>query len=361
MSTQRLKNSTFCVFPFIEKFQNLNGKQYLCCNSNIPIDDIKSELSDDLRKKIWNGEKIEHCTKCYDLELKKVLSPRLVESIKWLKDPEVNKYISNWTENSEIKIFFYDLRIDNKCNLACITCNPKDSSLWAKELNVDVSKHKLPFNIDQCLSAKKIYLAGGEPLIIDDCIKLLIKISKLDIQPEVVINTNLTRISDELKEILSKIKNLSLTVSVDAYQKVNEYHRWPLKWSKFFKNLKWARSIGCTIRFHTVVDAISVLNVDELQAIESYTDQWNLDSLIVPTALVVNNLPENLKTQVYEKFCKIKESKFYKTDIVFKTKVDNIANQILQPGDPYLLSNYIKHIDERRNLNHINYLGISLI
>ena len=347
------------MLPFIEKFQDLDGKDYLCCYGNrIPLNNDIVELS----SKILNGEQIPHCKKCYDLDNQQMISPRLRESSRWLKDPEIVSYLKNWAPNSSHKTFFYDLRFDNKCNLACISCDAKNSSLIAKELNVTVPKYKLNFDINDCLKAKKIYLAGGEPLIIDEFIDLIFKIADLDQQPELVINTNLTTITPKLKSVLSRINNLTLTISVDSFERVNEYHRWPMKWSKFLNNLLYVRNnLDCTIQFNSVVDAVTVINLAKLVEIEHLTDQWSLNILTSPSALVVNNLPEKEKENIIHKFVNIKKSKFYSTDINFKSKVNGIIAQISNPGDPYLLSNYIAQIDQRRNIDHTTYLGINLI
>jgi uncharacterized radical SAM superfamily Fe-S cluster-containing enzyme len=359
MSTQ-VNNGSFCVLPFIEAFQNLNGKNYLCCESSIPIDSIDSAETTKLRTKIYHGEKIAHCDKCYKLEQNNTISARQRESIRWLKDPEIKNYIDNWNPTNKLKTFYYDIRFDNKCNLACISCNPIESSLWAKELNINISKHTLNFDIDRCINTKKIYLAGGEPLIIDQFIDLISKIAESDIQPELIINTNLTKVNNTLKILLSKIRNLCLTVSVDAYGQVNEYHRWPMSWSKFLRNLESVAEIGCTIRFNSVVDAVTVLNIHQLQEIEHYADQWNLTILSAPVALQINNLPESVKLQALTNFSNIEKSRFYQTDPTFKTAVKNIKTQIMQPGDHILLSNYLSTIDRRRGIDHTNYLGIKL-
>lgn len=357
----KLTNGTFCALPFIEKFQHLDGQQYFCCYSKIPIDDIASKDSDELREKIWNGEKIPHCARCYQQDSNKVISPRLLESVRWMKNPEVKDYVTNWQPGDRPNIFYYDLRFDNKCNLACISCNPKDSSLWAKELNVTVPRFDTVIDIDQCIQAKKVYLAGGEPLIIEQFIDLIERIAESDTQPELVINTNLTTISDRVNASLQKIKNLTMVVSVDAYESVNEYHRWPLKWEKFLKNLTWLREeVKCTIQFNTVVDAVSIINLAELVNIEDFADMWNLSILIHPAALSINNLPEAHKAQVLENFVKIKQSKFYSKDPTFKTRVDSAITAVNTVGDPTALSQYIAEIDQRRNLDHQQYLKIKL-
>lgn len=347
------------MLPFIEKFQDLDGKDYLCCHSDrIPLNNDIVELS----SKILNGEQIPHCKKCYNLDDQRIVSPRLRESSRWLKDPDVVSYLTSWSPESEQKTFFYDLRFDNKCNLACISCDAISSSLIAKELNVIRPKYKLNFNINDCLTAKKIYLAGGEPLIIDEFIDLIFKIADLDQQPELVINTNLTTITPKLKSVLSRIKDLTLTVSVDSFESVNEYHRWPLKWGKFMNNLLYVKNnLDCTIQFNSVVDAVTVINLAGLVEIEHLADQWNLSILSYPAALLVNNIPKHQKENILQRFAEIKKSKFYSTDINFKSKVDGILLQIPTTGHPHLLSNYIAQIDQRRNIDHTTYLGINLI
>mgnify|MGYP003339015023 FL=1 len=347
MSNRTLRNPSFCVLPFIEKFQDLDGKNYLCCHSRVPID---YENLDKIRSQILDQQPLHECQNCYAQEQQKIISARQRESSRWLRDPEVKNYIDNWQPGDASKTYFYDIRFDNKCNLACITCNAQFSSLWAQETKVTSPKYDLRFDINEAITAKKVYLAGGEPLIIDKFIDFIVGISKRDQQPELVINTNLTRINDELKYILKQIKNLTLVVSIDAYESVNEYHRWPMKWRKLIDNLEWVQGINCTVQFNTVVDAVSIVNCQQIQTIEHLADQWNLSILDHPTALQINNLPQKLKVSVWEDFSQIKNSQFYIKDPVFKSRVDAVQNLLWQPGDEHLLANYIANLDQRRGI-----------
>lgn len=356
MSNRTLKNSTFCVLPFIEKFQNLDGNTYFCCHSRVPI----GTDADDLRSKILNNQPIAHCEICYTQEKQNIVSIRQIANIQWLRDPEVKNYIDTWQPGDKLKTYFYDIRFNNKCNLACVGCNPNASSLWARELDVKVVDHSLNFDINKALGAKQVYLAGGEPLIIDQFIDFIIQLSQQEQQPELVINTNLTRVNDELKNTLALVKNLTLVVSIDAYGSVNEYHRWPMSWKKLIDNLEWAKSINCTIQFNTVADAVSILNLQQLQELEHFANQWNLVILATPKALLINNLPEKLKSQVLENFKGIQKSRFYKKDPIFKNRVDAVKLAILQPGDDQLLATFIAELDQRRNINHETYLGVKL-
>jgi hypothetical protein len=358
MSNNRtLKNPNFCVLPFIEKFQNLDGNKYLCCHSRVPVDN--SEMNQILSE-ILDQQPIPHCESCYQQEQQKMISPRQVESSRWLKDPEVKNYIDNWQPGTALNTYSYDIRYNNKCNLACISCGPVGSSLWAKELGVTKIEPSSNFDMSQILNAKKVYLAGGEPLIIDQFVNFITQVSEQHQQPELVINTNLSILSDELKHTLQNIKNLTLVVSIDAYGSVNEYHRWPMKWQKLVDNLEWVSNISCNIQFNTVVDAVSILNLQKIQEIEHFANQWNLTIITYPRELLINNLPKILKTSVLNNFQDIKKSKFYRQDPTFKNRVDAIELMIMQPGDDQALANYIKGIDQRRNIDHTSYLGCQL-
>lgn len=352
-----LRSKTFCVLPWIEKFQDLDGKQRLCCHSRISIN--PNEV-DDIRTRLANQEPIPHCESCYKLDQQKIISPRLQETARWLKNPQVKSHIEQWKSGDPDHTFFYDLRFDNKCNLACITCNPVDSSLWSKELGIEIKSHSLEFLNADIVASSKIYMAGGEPLIIDKCIELLKQIADQDQQPEIVINTNLTRVNPAMQAVLQRIKDLTLVVSVDAHDRVNEYHRWPMRWKKFINNLAWARDAGCTIQFNTVVDAVSIMNAAELVDIESCCDLWNLRILTQPSALKINNLPEHARDQVRDSWEKIKTSRFFTTDPVFKSRATHASSLLDQSGSGADLANYIAALDSRRSINHQDFLPIKL-
>lgn len=353
-----LKSKTFCVLPWIEKYQHLDGLNYLCCHSNVPVQPDEINL---IRIKIQNQESVPHCESCYKLDQQKVISPRLKESSRWLKDPEIKSYIEQWKPGDLESTFFYDLRFDNKCNLACISCNPEESSLWARELGVKIKPQSNRLATEDMIKSKKIYMAGGEPLIIDQFIYLLDLISNQDQQPEIVINTNLTRINSDMQKILRRIKNLTLVISVDAYGSVNEYHRWPMKWNKFVSNLDWAKDIGCTINFNTVINAVSIMNAADLVDIEHYCDQWNLKILTTPSSLRINNLPRSLIPQISHHWQKIKTSKFFGTDIVFRSRANHATDLLSQTGNTQELTNYIMGLDQRRCINHEDFLPMKLI
>lgn len=349
---------TFCVLPWIEKYKDLKGREFFCCWSNQVIN--SKQEADQLREKIWRSEPISHCNSCYNLERNKTISPRQKETIRWFKDKEVVDYFTT-DKCPPDKPLFLDLRKNNTCNLACISCNSNWSSLWAREMGTPIKLQNQIIDFNIINKYKKIYLAGGEPLIIQEYLDLIDYIAKNDLNIEVIINTNLTSLPQQFLESACKIKKLSLTVSVDSFEKVNEYHRYPLKWAKFVRNLDEIYNSKIPINFNTVVDAISILGIGGLNELSDIPDSWNLSILTEPTWLEIKNVPEKLKPLALENIKFLQQNKFYNKDISFKSKVNQLHHELEQPGNSNLLVENILQIDARRNINHSDYLGFSLI
>ena len=297
---------------------------------------------------------------CYKLEESSQVSPRQKHTIRWLKDPTVKQYLTNWQLGQIPNIVSYDMRSNNTCNLACVMCWYGASSLWARELGMPNSE-PVTFNHHKMLDSKYICLAGGEPLLIDECLKLIAAISQQDQQPELVINTNLTTVSDETFAQLSLIKNLTLVVSVDAFGHVNAYHRWPIAWPKFMHNLERAKEFlgKDRIMFNTVIDAVSVFGVGQLIEIEEHAGHWNLENLVMPVEILLENTPTQHKPLAHVQLAQLKHSRFYSTDLAFKQAVDHAVIQLDKIGEPDLLRGYINSIDQRRKINHQDYLGVN--
>ena len=356
MISRLKKGNTFCVLPWIAYHTKTDGNQYFCCDSGIPLDDEK--LTNITRQKILNNEKVAHCTNCYKLEEDNVISPRQRESALWLKDISiVNKFLNN----PEYNPIFFDMRSDNKCNLACIGCGPDDSTLWQKELSIPIKQYSVLPNFDKIKKAKKIYLAGGEPFIIDSYLKIIDFIAEYNPNIELVINTNPTVLPEQTVNSLQKINQVSITVSLDGYGKVNEYHRYPLKWDKFIRNLDRLHETGLRTEFNTVIDAVSIFGLGGLLELEHYVTRWDLVILTRPIALRLENLPPRVRNIALENVQSLKNLNFYNTDQKYRSTVDSIITELEKNGNPAQLSDYIAQLDLRRKINHSHYIGVNLI
>jgi len=350
------------VLPFIHRFISYKTN-YLCCVSETPLGNISL---DDIKRKLYNGLKVSQCDVCYRNEQNGIMSNRLRENNQWLPQyPELLSEIKDWYHNSiPLEVYYYDIRYGNKCNLSCICCRPTASSFKANELGIPNHYNDVVMpNIDLS-SVTKIYLAGGEPLIIDGCLKIINDISLLpvDQQPELVINTNLSRINAQLKQDFTQIKKLSLVISIDAFGAVNEYHRWPLHWDKFVHNLEYVADSNIYLMVNTVVDAISIINCADIRLLEDMIDNWNLTVIndLYSASLFIENIPTIHKAYVKDNFSNIKKSRFFTENDEFKRTVNLILSKISEPGNPQSLAEFVKKNDELRNINHVDYLKINL-
>lgn len=351
---------TFCVVPWINDYTDTNGKKYMCClETSIELDGIND---DKYRQMTFDGIKIPHCKKCYDIEDNGVVSSRQWLSEKWLKEPYIQEIFQDSTP--KYTPIYLDIRTDNKCNLGCITCKPDYSSFIAKELQITIENKRYVPNEDQLSRAKVVYFAGGEPTIIEDYHNIMMFLKNNNPECKVIINTNLSNITDSFKRAADGLKNLSFVVSVDAGGKVGEYHRYPLRWNKFMKNLNYLRDNNYKCNFNTVVDAVSVFGLGELIFIDDYiTDHdafWSLTVLTTPKALQLCNVPDSFKEKAIYNIRCLQTVRLYQTSIMFQSSVDALEKTLHKPGDALQLAQYMQQMDTRRNINHTDYLGVRL-
>lgn len=355
-----INNGSYCALPFIHNYLNLDGHQYLCCISDTKITS-DSEVKQ-IQSKLLAGEKVAHCTKCYNWETQGSISPRIKETIGLLKNNRMLSVLEQSADDlSQATILSYDIRFDNRCNLACIGCNPKESSLWARQTKTTVKFNQdTHLDFEKVASGEKIYFAGGEPLINEKVYQLLKLISQKEHQPEIVINSNIANIKPKFYDLFKKLKKLSITVSLDGAGSVNEYHRWPLQWNKFLANLTTINKMGIYVSWNTVVDSVSVWGLAQMVEIESLTRAWNIRVLQGPKQLQLRNLKTTLKLMAREQIESLKNSKFYQIDPVFKSRIELALDELDLTGSPDDLADNIKHLDSQRKLNHQTYLGVKL-
>lgn len=356
MISRLKKGNTFCVLPWIEYHTRTDGRQYFCCWATKPLaSEHEAALA---RQEILNNQPVDYCKNCYKLEDDNLISPRQRESAIWFKDISIRDKFKN---DPIYEPVFFDIRLDNKCNLACIGCNPGDSTLWQKELGIPIKRYsKLP-DFDKIKKARKIYMAGGEPFIIDGFLDIINFVADHHPDIELVVNTNLTALPDSILISLQKIKQVGITVSLDGYGKVNEYHRYPLKWEKFMRNLNTLYETGVRIEFNSVLDAVSVFGLTELYKLEQFASRWDLPILTKPTALLIENLPMQVRDVALENAQSLKKIKFYGTDPKYKNAVDFLIESLGKFGNPAELSEYIQQLDLRRKIDHSHYIGVNLI
>lgn len=215
------RSKTICTLPWTHLNFEPQGKVTPCCLTahhryyagDLNKDSVEgiwnSDNMKDLRKRMISGEEPEICSKCYDSEKITGDSSRLHYNKMF---PDVYKDIENITSEdgtcSKMELQYWDFRFSNLCNMKCRSCGPISSSLWvndAKKLGWITEADKLSFiaNVnntpkidflkEQVKHVKRIYFAGGEPLLMKEhweILDFLIEQGRFDVK--LAYNTNMS-------------------------------------------------------------------------------------------------------------------------------------------------------------------------
>lgn len=331
-----------------EPFTDSAGNSFFVGNQS--IDDVwNSESIISVRRLMLNNQEVSACSHCYNIESNGGRSLRQEYNKQYLKkNNSVIEYAKQ--HNGYIKQFpsFLELRTGNSCNSACRMCNTNDSSLVYKEnteilkmiedssfdtniknhveyavgdpnviifgklnerintVSTDINKH-IDEVIENICSINTITLSGGEPFLLEKTTELLEVMSLKNPDIKLNINTNGSIAGDKIIKSLTKLNNVHLCVSIDGYDKVNEYIRYPLKWSKIKKNIEKFSNLknnGFHLSFNTTVQMLNIFDISDLIKfiINDYPDHHlNLSVLSRPYHLNIQNLPDNIKDTVIKK------------------------------------------------------------
>ena len=279
------KNSAICVLPWVHEYKRINGKTAPCCVG----DAFKgNETISQTREFMLKGEKPRACNNCYKAESESGFSARIQETNDWLAkvgEPDIEKP----------QLQYVDVRYDPTCNLKCKTCGPHDSTLWQKEKGIkitvnDENKSYLS-RVDKTI-LKKVYLAGGEPTYIKGYLDFLDELFVVNPLCEVIINTNLKKLPNVWKDIITKFKNLTVVCSCDAIEKLGTYVRYPLGWTEFEENVKFASENANFLQFNLVASNLTVHKLYETcMWMKQYSKHINLSILHTPEVFSESAVP----------------------------------------------------------------------
>jgi len=272
------QNKSFCIYPWINLVEEV-GHLNVCARSATKVTTIK-ELKDwrtdpeytKIRQSMLKGELLpNHCEYCYSYERRGIESYRQFETKEWISKLDINSI-----EDLE-KIdrpYYYEIRLSNKCNLMCRSCNPGQSHLIDKEykkFNI-VYPHSEEMHyiyssldhvkIDKLTPRTRVYLTGGEPTIISDVLVFMQNcIAKEKINFDFTLGTNGAKLSTKFLKLAKHFKNMNFSISLDGYGKVNDYWRWGSDWSTIIKNIRILQDQGHTISINCVPGIYNVTNL----------------------------------------------------------------------------------------------------
>lgn len=290
-------SKTFCVLPWLNLTVDPDGSIKPCCVSqdfikkndgtkyNLGYDTIEEIYNStdfiNIRTQMLNGEEVHGCSQCYQHEKIGGASQRIMYNDMW-KNRQYTEPVA------DVKIHYFDLRFGNLCNLNCRSCNPRNSTQLAKEFNelshttiskfhdlteVDINSwyetQTFSDNLEKQLdNIEMLYVTGGEPTINQKNFELLEQLIDLGYSKNIVLmlNTNMTNTNPKFYAMIKQFKFVIFFASIDGYGDMQEYLRYPSKWSQIDSNLQKLLSLGnnISIRLSPVIQITNLNRITEL-------------------------------------------------------------------------------------------------
>lgn len=320
---------TWCPIPWNFQAVRSNGDLRVCCQANgtrdkgvlrkpdgtpynAAKDDLTTARNSDLmrimRRNMLDGIWSEECSRCQSEEQAGLISRRSYEQDTWDIRPDdvrAHTLADGTIDTDALPVVYYDLRFGNLCNLACRMCGPQDSTGWYDDYHKLEGKdwfadthgreqmtlqngrwrshsydwhdsdsfwHQIESNAK---NIQHVYMAGGEPLLIERHYQFLERCISLGAADNMTIeyNTNMTSISNRVLKLWSQFKQIQVGASIDGYGSVFEYQRHPANWDKVWHNIQKLDAADGNISawFAYTVTAYNVLHMPDFM-------RWKLES-----------------------------------------------------------------------------------
>ena len=351
-------SKTFCPYPWIHIMTQPSSTINICCVATGQIkkddgsilmlnkgDDISTVWNNNhyrkIRKQMIEGERVDGCQPCYELEDLDIPSYRENYIKDWMGFHRNADQIKEIIDKSIVNDYvveeapqYLDFRLGTLCNLRCRMCQSQNSSAIYKELQDeelytqeerqfvvdtshwgDFSDYTQPWfddpgflsTVEEWLpNVNRLYFTGGEPTIIQRVYWILNKCVELGIAKDIdlVFNSNMTNIQPRFLDLIAKFRSVLMCLSVDGYSTTNDYIRSGSTWSVIDKHIKeYASSdVVGNILFSPVIQIYNILNITDLldyaEEISNESGRRIDISFLLnnyPKCLDIRNLPQNIR------------------------------------------------------------------
>lgn len=384
-----LESKTLCAIPWSHLAFEPNGKVIPCCLTSahnafcgdLNTDSIESvwnsQTMKDLRKQMMNGEEPHICNKCFDREKVTGESSRIYQNREF-KDriPEIPNITLEDGTCTDMKLLYWDFRFSNLCNFKCRTCGPRFSSAWipdAKKMGWKIEDEKVynfnavdgkdnfEFIRDQIQYVRKIYFAGGEPLLMPEhweILDLLLEAKRFDVK--INYNTNASTLTYGKKNALDYWKhweypNIEIWPSIDEIGARAELVRSGTVWGRVEKNMiDMAKYKNIIVRPGITVGAFNTFRLPEiiehLVAVE-VIDPYNkfkgffLNLVEHPQHYHVCILPDDFKKEIIIKLNNFVDDYNNKYNQNITPLFTHILHELTKPFDLYHAKKFLEVSD----------------
>jgi hypothetical protein len=393
---------SFCCAPWNTVWTSSDGNVKFCCASNQVLGNIKTDtvinimnndIAKGIRKEFMDKQRPKSCESCWETER----GGPAIGNPRWLSNQQGKNVIEDslaHTDNdgqlNKHNLKFVDLIWTNKCNLACLHCQPDISSAVAdnyKEvfpiwLNKSPISHydnyktsavvdnssKMKYVLDNCNEIDQIHFNGGEPLMQEETFELVDELIKRGLNKQINLwfHTNGSirtyKGVDIVEDYLAPWgRNCKITMSHDHFGRRGEYFRYGYHEGKWLENFDRFHNAGIEMTIQTSFTLFNTFTLNELS-------QWYVDNNIanragmkltyVSNPLVWNFLNLTMHDEFREKIqLALRDSKTILPSPTWIAGIDNCLNLLNQKFDyNEVKTKFVKGVealDAKRKTNFI--------
>lgn len=287
-------NRPLCVLPFIHAELDPADRLRPCCaysfdhGGHWPVHKFNewwhSDSLNELRADMLAGRKNPGCARCWREEAQGLESYRSRANPQWQHYKDIQQPL--------LRPAGLMMGIGNYCNIKCIMCSPFKSSKWADMyekneqafVKIDMGMINYPRGFwsnreqveillgDIARDAECLHFSGGEPLLTPEY-KTVLRSVHNPKSTKLIINTNLTVLSDEWLELLTQF-DTEIQLSLEGVGVHNDYIREGSDWTDIVANVQRLQAAGITNIF--IAHAFSRTSLYSLIALLDWCVQQSL-------------------------------------------------------------------------------------
>lgn len=192
---------------------------------------------------------------------------------------------------------FWDLKLNNTCNLSCRMCNPHSSSTmeqnvknnpsepwdssftqgigrktWFKDESVDAI-------LDKIIHAKKVKFTGGEPFLIPQIETIIQHLINSGNSKDITLSfvTNGTVLFEKWVDKFKQFKKVIINISIDAIEDRFEYIRAGASWKQVSENIIYMRELELSNVEIRASILPSIFNYNNIQEVVDWCNSIDIE------------------------------------------------------------------------------------
>lgn len=357
-----MTSDVYCTAPFNGIDIGTDGILRTCCKAKTNLLDLNKNIVQNLETDLLSTKLVE--IQQYMLQGKP--HPENCNNCEYYEQStryQFNTYFPIIDKTKLITPKFVLLRWSNFCNLSCVYCNDKYSSVWDQRIPISsAKKSSYSFdNINRLIydninDVEELELQGGEPLIEKKNYDIIRSLSH---KTKLLIQTNLSYDLENLpciQDLLDRPnENVLWLVSVDNIGEQFEYVRNGAKWNQWKKNCKYLiKHWPDTVHVSFVYNIFSGFEISNTIKYLSYLGLRKFQLLNFHNyyqyqeAFNIFNMPNEIKSKArdqllatvewYQNFVHPEDRKFYQL-----INADDILDKLLSPSEKVITKQEFYH------------------